>query len=360
MKRTRVAIVGGGLAGLAAARVLEAGRHTVVVLESADEFGGQIKTEREGGYVVELGAEGFVSRSEALPRLAQKLGLGDELRGQTTTRSLGYKAGTLTELAPGEAAAFLGFQVPKDDLGQGTRTFARGMGALVDTLTERLSARVELRTGFQAAALTRRERSYVITSSDGASLDAEQVVVATSASHAARLLGPLFGPPALTLAQASTLSSVTVSLAYERAAIAHPLDATGLVLASDEQTHGARACAFVSSKYEGRAPSDKALLRVFFRPSEADITLTADATYARWAAEIVARTLGVDVPALRSWVSRWPSALPVFDAAHKQRVQALEVALAGSGVALAGSAFHGAGIDAAVRSAESVIERLSQ
>jgi oxygen-dependent protoporphyrinogen oxidase len=51
-------------------------------------------------------------------------------------------------------------------------------------------------------------------------------------------------------------------------------------------------------------------------------------------------------------VSRWVDALPVFDDAHRAAVAALERALAPRSIALAGSAFHGSGIDAAVRSAE--------
>jgi oxygen-dependent protoporphyrinogen oxidase len=53
-----------------------------------------------------------------------------------------------------------------------------------------------------------------------------------------------------------------------------------------------------------------------------------------------------------SWVSRWRAALPVFDDAHRTRVAELEGVLRGRGVALAGAAFHGSGIDAAVKSAE--------
>jgi oxygen-dependent protoporphyrinogen oxidase len=51
-------------------------------------------------------------------------------------------------------------------------------------------------------------------------------------------------------------------------------------------------------------------------------------------------------------VSSWPNALPVFSDAHRGAVQAIEAALPAHQVLLAGSAFHGAGIDAAVRSAE--------
>jgi len=42
----------------------------------------------------------------------------------------------------------------------------------------------------------------------------------------------------------------------------------------------------------------------------------------------------------------------VFDATHRARISALEAALVGQRIWLAGSAFHGSGIDAAIRSGE--------
>jgi protoporphyrinogen/coproporphyrinogen III oxidase len=355
---SRVAVIGGGLSGLTAAHVLVKAQHDVVVLEAEARFGGQLHTVIDDGFVVELGAEGFVARSQAVPALAKEVGLESELMGQALTRSLGYRGGELRELAPGEAAAFLGFQVPQGDLGQGIRTLRRGMGSLSDALVAHLTASVELETGTNVTTIERRDHGYRIRRAEGRPFDAQRIVVATSSKGAARLLGPIIGPAATQLLAADTLSSVTVSLAYERSAIAHPLDATGVVLASDDQLHGIRAIAFTSDKFEHRAPAGKALLRVFFRPSEHDLKLETDATFAARAAERVAAILPVSEPPLRSWVSRWPHALPVFGAVHHERVLALSQALEGSGIALAGSAYFGAGIDAAVRSAQEVLQRL--
>jgi oxygen-dependent protoporphyrinogen oxidase len=58
-------------------------------------------------------------------------------------------------------------------------------------------------------------------------------------------------------------------------------------------------------------------------------------------------------------VSRWPNALPVFDDAHRERVSALSAALSGKKIWLAGAAFHGSGIDAAIRSAENAAKALA-
>lgn len=354
----RVAVIGGGLSGLTSAFALLNARHSVCVVEASEAYGGQIFTELSGGYVIEHGAEGFVARSEALPKLAQRLGIEGELAGQSIMRSLGLKDGSLRELAPGEAASLLGFQVPREELGSGVRTFSRGMGMIIDALRRALAAQVELRSGFQVDSLTRLARGYRLKSEDGAHLDADRVVIATSARGAARLLTPVCGPAAAQLKTANTVSSVTVSLGYDRAAVAHPLDATGFVVATEDQRDGLRACTFVSSKFAARAPDGKVCLRAFFRPRDSEINMISDAKYAQRAHAFLEPLLGISAQPERTWVSRWTNALPVFDAAHKAAVAQLTTALSGSGIALAGSAFHGSGIDAAVQSAQSVSERL--
>jgi oxygen-dependent protoporphyrinogen oxidase len=354
----RVVVIGGGLAGLAAAYRLSRARHRVLVMESNAHLGGQLLTESTAGYVIEHGAEGFVARSESVPRLAHQLGIGGDLIGQSVTRSLGYAAGELRELAAGEAAALLGFQVPPDDVGAGIRSFRRGMGSLIEALRRQLASDVELRPSFRVRHIERRARDYEIRGDEGVSVLAERIVIATPSRAAGELLSPVVGEAALEPGRARALSSVTVSLAFAREAIPHPLDATGFVIASADQWHGARACTFTSSKFAERAPEGCVSLRVFIRPEAREQKTLTDAVYAARALEVVARVLGANAPPLRQWVSRWSDALPVFDPAHKQAIAALETALKGSHIALAGSAFHGAGIDAALRSAATVEERL--
>lgn len=355
---SRIAVIGGGLTGLAVAHSLVKLKHDVVVLEAEARCGGQLQTACEDDFVVELGAEGFVARSAAVPALAREVGLEGELIGQLLTRSLGYRAGELRELAPGEAASFLGFQVPREDFGLGVRTFRRGMGSLIDALCAHLASSVEIETGVSVTGIERLSHGYRISRANARPVDAHRVVLATSSKGAAKLLGPIIGQAASQLTAAATLSSITVSLAYPRSAIADPLDATGLVVANEDQVHGIRAVTFTHSKFEHRAPPDKALLRVFFRPTEHDLKLETDGTFAARAAAFIATVLPCSAPPDKTWVSRWSHALPVFDADHHARVRELCETLAGSGIALAGSAYFGAGIDAAVRSAQSIGERL--
>ncbi|WP_437630670.1 protoporphyrinogen/coproporphyrinogen oxidase [Sorangium sp. So ce854] len=353
----RVAIVGGGLAGCVVALRRAAAGDRVTLVEASPRLGGQLWTERAGGFVVEHGAEGFIARSEAVPALAGALGIAGDLVGQETLRSFGFD-GALRELAPGEAASFLGFQVPRDELGRGIRTFRLGMAQLTDALARALAqvddGRVDVRTSAAVASLARAGGGLRLTLAGGGEIDADAAVIATHAAGAAALLGE----PARPLRDAETLSSVTVSLAYPRAAIEHPLDGTGFVVAAGHQAHGFRACTFTTSKFAGRAPAGRVAVRLFFRPEPADLAALDDAAWTARAEASLARVLPVRGPAERAWVSRWPSALPVSTPAHAARVREVEQALAGSGVLLAGSAFHGSGIDAAVRSAEAAAERI--
>lgn len=186
---------------------------------------------------------------------------------------------------------------------------------------------------------------------DGVAYDA--VVVATSSVVAARLLAPLLGETAL--ARAETLSSVTVSLGYDAQQVGHALAGTGFVVG--EPFEGFRACTFTTSKFARRAPEGSVSLRVFFRPTAAE--LEVETLWEARAASVLGRVLTLDGAPTRTWVSRWPNALPVFTAEHRAAVAAVEERLAGHGIHLAGSAYHGSGIDAAVLSAEKIAARVA-
>ncbi len=81
----RVAVIGGGLAGLAAAnRLIELAKERneaidVTLFEASSRLGGLVGTEQIGGYLVDTGADSFLTNKPAAVGLCRRLGIDDRL-----------------------------------------------------------------------------------------------------------------------------------------------------------------------------------------------------------------------------------------------------------------------------------------
>lgn len=82
----RVVVVGGGVTGLAAAYRLTQLHVPVTILEATSRVGGKIQTERVDGFLVEAGADTFLSRKPEALTLAVELGLREEIIGTVPGR----------------------------------------------------------------------------------------------------------------------------------------------------------------------------------------------------------------------------------------------------------------------------------
>lgn len=74
-----VAVVGGGIAGLVAARDLAAAGRDVVLLEATDRVGGTVASHVVAGLTLDSGAESFATRTSAVADLLADLGLADDV-----------------------------------------------------------------------------------------------------------------------------------------------------------------------------------------------------------------------------------------------------------------------------------------
>ncbi|MER7688045.1 protoporphyrinogen oxidase [Streptomyces sp. NPDC097610] len=158
----QVVVIGGGIAGLAAAhRLLDRGAR-VTVLEASDRVGGKLLPGEIAGARVDLGAESMLARRPEAVALAREVGLADRLRPPATATASLWTRGALRPMpkghvmgVPGTAAALSGVlsdeglarierdaELPRtevgDDVAVGEYVAARLGREVVDRLVEPL------------------------------------------------------------------------------------------------------------------------------------------------------------------------------------------------------------------------------
>ena len=79
MKSTTVAVVGGGITGLAAAHTLARQSVPFLLLERETRLGGTIRTERADGFLLDAGPDAFLAQKPEAVMLCRELGIEDRL-----------------------------------------------------------------------------------------------------------------------------------------------------------------------------------------------------------------------------------------------------------------------------------------
>jgi len=449
----KVVVVGGGIAGLAAARRLEGLDVGPVVVERDVALGGKLRTERVDRFVIEAAPDSFLSRKERGVGLCEELGLGDELIRRRPEHALTFvrRGDDLHPLPEG-----LTGMIPTnlDALGRGSllspegvarfreepdvpvvegdadesvasfvsRRFGReayeaiveplmtgiygadgehmslratfpqlralelergsllreltppepgdrppfvslryGMDTLVRRLVERLE-RTQVVTGVAARRVVRAPSGFEVALADGESIAADGVVVATPAFASADLLAEIDSELAAWHAEIPYASSVVVSFAFSRAEVV-PLDGYGYLVPRTEGSD-VLACTWSSQKWEGRAPDESVLVRVYAgRFGGRDLTEDGDEVLVALAREELRYRDVVAEPTLVR-VHRWPLGMPQYVLGHPERVERIERKVAEHpGLALAGAPYRGVGIPDCIasgeRAAESVVRALA-
>lgn len=190
----------------------------------------------------------------------------------------------------------------------------------------------------------------------GASHLARAVVFAAPAPAVAQLLRPIDAAAADLCAGVPYVSTASVALAWPRAAVAHPLDGTGFVVARRHADVRITAATWVSSKWESRAPADAVLIRAFLGgqhdPHAVDLS---DEEMVGVVRTDLATTMGISAPPSLTRVFRWAGAGAQHTVGHLQRVDELERRLhAIGGLYVAGSGFRSVGIPDCVSDARRV------
>ncbi|MGH3667259.1 MAG: protoporphyrinogen oxidase [Acidimicrobiia bacterium] len=243
-------------------------------------------------------------------------------------------------------------------------SFSEGMGQLVTALAAD-SGGMEIRTGVSVIGIDEAgSQGYRVSLDDSSTLVADGIVLATPARVTSELLTFLVPEAANALSDIHQVASTTVTLAYAAGDLP-PLAGSGFVVPS-AQGRMIGGVSFLSQKWDNRVPGPGfVLLRAFVdRNHGRAFALADDDTVTKLVLDELKVMVGIDATPMRSWAKVFQEGLHRYTMGHLDRVAAAEQAIgAKRGLALAGAAFHGVGlnecIDSGHRAAESVLDDLA-
>lgn len=236
-------------------------------------------------------------------------------------------------------------------------SLAGGMGQLVETLVEKLDG-VELVSSRGVTAIEPLDSGYRLTLEDGTAVTCRQLIIATPAFIASRLLQSVDVELAAKLDSIPYASSALVNLTYIIDQLPDPLDGYGYVIPNAEEKE-ALACTWSSRKWNDRAPEGKLLLRVYIGRFGLDVTQYEDGRLRQIALDELRDTLGIETKPERVQIDRWHKGMPQYNMGHLERVEAIEERVAKHpNLGLAGNYFRGVGIPDAILMGETAVESL--
>ncbi len=189
---------------------------------------------------------------------------------------------------------------------------------------------------------------------DGTALDADAVIVTTSAHVAGPLLANLAPEAAATLGAIDHSSVAMVTMAFDQRDLGS-IDGFSGCLVPRDQGLLVTATSFATSKWAQLRDLDRhdAILRTSVgRTGDLRFTDLDDEALAEAVVDDLGRIADVRGAPTEVRIGRFDRGLPQYAPGHLERIAAAEAELAGTAVRLAGMALRGVGIPACIRSAE--------
>jgi protoporphyrinogen/coproporphyrinogen III oxidase len=246
---------------------------------------------------------------------------------------------------------------PQSEIRDGVfRSLPGGLSELVRALVQSLPPET-VQTGAAVTTISQRpptlspqeavqsSSGFLVERANGTPLEARAVILATPAFVTSALTREYNADLSRLCGEIPYASSAAIVLAFDRSAVRHPLDGSGFVVPRVEGTP-LLAVSWLSSKWPGRAPDGRVLVRAFVGGTRDPRALE------RPDRELVAQTLAALTPLLGiagspllSRVYRWERANAQHEVGHLARVAAIERTLATHpGLYVTGSGFRGTGI----------------
>jgi len=220
------------------------------------------------------------------------------------------------------------------------KSLRRGMGSLIDALRDGAEI-VGARVVAIQPVLAETGNGWAVFAG-GASQEFDRVVLCCGANASAPLVTPIDPEAGRLLASIPYTGSSIWTLGYWRQDVQNPLDAFGFLIPKKERA-AIMACTWVATKWLGRIPADKVVLRCFSTDPETSLEAVRND---------LRRLMRLDAEPLFALNHRWPDTMPQYTVGHTARIAELEERVAAiPGLRLAGNSYHGIGIPDCVRSA---------
>ncbi len=234
-------------------------------------------------------------------------------------------------------------------------SFREGMGELTGALVAALRG-VRLVTG---NAVTRLEGlgtpgtpgRFRLTLGDGSQVEAAGVILAIPAAETAALLSRIVPAVAPLVAGIRQVTTATVTLAYRRGDLTG-LRGSGFVVPATERRR-IMGVSYLSRKWEGRVDDGGTeLLRAFVGGAAGqELAMAGEERLVAVVRSELAEILGVTATPMMTRAKTWVGGLHQYNVGHVERVAEVEAAIAAiPGLAVAGAAFHGIGLNECVKS----------
>lgn len=236
-------------------------------------------------------------------------------------------------------------------------SFRHGMSTLTKALEERVKPLLRLDTRVESIRHKGPFRWEV--TANGATEEVDFVCLTLPAPASGRLIQE--GAPELSslLTGIEYASSATVSLAYRREQIRHPLNAMGFVIPATEK-RTLNSCSFSSQKFEGRAPEGYVLLRGFTGGKmDAHVYAMPDDELIAGVKRDLADLLGIEGEPLFARLARWEKSMAQYAVGHVGRVKRIdEEAAKFPGLFLGGNGYTGVGVPDVIARSERIASNL--
>jgi len=240
-------------------------------------------------------------------------------------------------------------------------SFVNGMQQLTDRMAEAAGLE-KMRTGVSVLSIhSMDKKKWEVRLSDGSALEGDAVIIATESWAAEPLIRPHDEAIADALAAIPWSSSATISFAFNESEVGFDLNAFG-VLCPLVEGRPLMAATYSSTKWPGRAPKGKVLLRGFVGgPHNQEVMERSNEELVQIVHKEFCDTLGLNPKAkpLFTRVYRWPLGMPQYIMGHLSRVELIEKRSAEiPGLALAGGSYRGVGLPNCIESGERAVSKI--